>query len=620
MRLKEGRWTPSRRSSCRACAGRGPALRGKEAELEQISHGRHKMTKRKKLRTSGGALCPPRAPKDPRLGESDGGSQSPTLRCWQHLEESESRSGPSSSPEHSQEQPGQAGPSSQDVDTGAACRLPGPPEKEPPLFPLSQHAQNAAGRFVPQFAKPRKTATLRKAESGDEAAGSSGTPSPEAPSPSEPSARQAELLQETQGLGHQTESDSACPGYSGRDPAASSKDTLPSASGGEGAWPCVSERASQDPGAHTEGDESSQETKRPWVPVSCGQEGPLLGSEAAGRGAEAGAPQEGGTQGGAGVELPQGPQEEEDATAGTPVSAPAVGPPWGPGPGNQGETASGPGSPGSSSPGAHVATEPPAPEQRALQAAGVDGQAAPSSAASPGGTAPDGGHSPAPLGHTPLAGDSPGGREQAGPEDTGDSPAGAPGNREPAVGAAGSGHAALQTSPDVAQRQGPGPQPPDLEGLCPSLGASALPGDRLAAADPAQERRAPQHQPEAAWEAASATELDFLPDSQIQGVLDFEAPPQQACPVGPCWPDPSPLANRGPITVARPQQRAPEAVSMEDATDTVRGLIVELSNLNRLIMGAHRDLDAFRRLQHRKTAAAGRGPGPYAPQYPWRGL
>ncbi|XP_062034581.1 break repair meiotic recombinase recruitment factor 1 [Lepus europaeus] len=575
------------------------------------------MTKRKKLRTSGGALYPPRPPKDPRLGESDGGSQSPTLRCWQHLEESDSRSGPSSSPEHSQEQPGQAGPSSQGVDIGAARRLPGPLEKEPPPFPLSQ---NAAGRFIPQFAKSRKTATLRKAESGDEDPGSSGIPSSEAPSLSEPCAPQvgsqplAESLQETQGLGHQTESDSACPGHSSRDPVASSKDTLPTASGGEGAWPCVSERASQDPGAHMSSDESSQETKRAWVPVSCGQEGPLLGSEAAGMGAEAGAPQEGGTQGAVGADLLQGPQEEEDATPGSPVSAPALGPPRGPGPGTQGETASGLGSLGRSSPGAHVATEPAAPEQRALQVA------APSSAASPGRTAPDGGHSPAPLGHTPLARDSPGGRGEAGPEDTSDSPAGPPGNREPAVGAADSGHAALETSPDVTQRQGPGPEPPDLEGLGPSLGASALPGDRHAAADPAQERRAPQDRPEAAWEAASATELDFLPDSQIQGALDLEAPPQQVCPAGPCWPDPSPLANRDPVAVARPQQRAPEAAGMEDATDTVRGLILELSNLNRLIMGAHRDLDAFRRLQHRKTAAAGRGPGPYAPQYPWRGL
>ncbi|KAH0500756.1 hypothetical protein LTLLF_200375 [Microtus ochrogaster] len=34
---------------------------------------------------------------------------------------------------------------------------------------------------------------------------------------------------------------------------------------------------------------------------------------------------------------------------------------------------------------------------------------------------------------------------------------------------------------------------------------------------------------------------------------------------------------------------------MQDATDTVRGLVVELSSLNRLIMSTHRELEAFKR-------------------------
>lgn len=43
---------------------------------------------------------------------------------------------------------------------------------------------------------------------------------------------------------------------------------------------------------------------------------------------------------------------------------------------------------------------------------------------------------------------------------------------------------------------------------------------------------------------------------------------------------------------------AQETYRMQDATDTVRGLVVELSGLNRLIMSTHRDLEAFKR---RKT-------------------
>nr|7Z8Z_B Chain B, Break repair meiotic recombinase recruitment factor 1 [Mus musculus]7Z8Z_D Chain D, Break repair meiotic recombinase recruitment factor 1 [Mus musculus] len=37
------------------------------------------------------------------------------------------------------------------------------------------------------------------------------------------------------------------------------------------------------------------------------------------------------------------------------------------------------------------------------------------------------------------------------------------------------------------------------------------------------------------------------------------------------------------------------SMRMQDATDTVRGLVVELSGLNRLIMSTHRDLEAFKR-------------------------
>uniref|UniRef100_A0A2K5RS83 Break repair meiotic recombinase recruitment factor 1 n=1 Tax=Cebus imitator TaxID=2715852 RepID=A0A2K5RS83_CEBIM len=103
---------------------------------------------------------------------------------------------------------------------------------------------------------------------------------------------------------------------------------------------------------------------------------------------------------------------------------------------------------------------------------------------------------------------------------------------------------------------------------------------------------------------------------------------------GPCWPGPSPHASEDPVAVTRAQPRtfvgiqACEAPRMEDATNIVRGLIVELSNLNRLIMGTHRDLEAFKRLNYRKTKPGGKahpypskGPGdvPRGDQ-PWREL
>uniref|UniRef100_F6YXY4 Uncharacterized protein n=1 Tax=Macaca mulatta TaxID=9544 RepID=F6YXY4_MACMU len=91
---------------------------------------------------------------------------------------------------------------------------------------------------------------------------------------------------------------------------------------------------------------------------------------------------------------------------------------------------------------------------------------------------------------------------------------------------------------------------------------------------------------------------------------------------GPCWPGPSPRANGDPVAVAKAQPRtfvgiqASEASRMEDATNIVHGLIVELSNLNRLIMGTHRDLEAFKRLNYRKTKPGGKAPLPYPSKGP----
>uniref|UniRef100_A0A8C6QQJ5 Uncharacterized protein n=1 Tax=Nannospalax galili TaxID=1026970 RepID=A0A8C6QQJ5_NANGA len=110
----------------------------------------------------------------------------------------------------------------------------------------------------------------------------------------------------------------------------------------------------------------------------------------------------------------------------------------------------------------------------------------------------------------------------------------------------------------------------------------------------------------ATLQESSAMELDFLPDSQIQDALntpDLEAffPAENVPGLG--WPDPRPCATgEDPVGVAKAQPRPllgtqaqEEVCQMQDATDTVRGLVVELSNLNRLIMSTHRDLEAFKR-------------------------
>uniref|UniRef100_A0AC11ARM8 Uncharacterized protein n=1 Tax=Ovis aries TaxID=9940 RepID=A0AC11ARM8_SHEEP len=128
---------------------------------------------------------------------------------------------------------------------------------------------------------------------------------------------------------------------------------------------------------------------------------------------------------------------------------------------------------------------------------------------------------------------------------------------------------------------------------------------------------------QAIWEGSPAMELDFLPDSQIQDALEapgFEAPPEQLFPAGgeldPCRPGTGPRADRGSCAEAQPRTRVGiktcEATGIEDATDTVRGLVMELSNLNRLIMSAHRDLETFKRLNYyRKAKPAGKAPTPY---------
>uniref|UniRef100_A0A8B9YHJ1 Uncharacterized protein n=1 Tax=Bos mutus grunniens TaxID=30521 RepID=A0A8B9YHJ1_BOSMU len=124
------------------------------------------MSKRKKLRTSGReGLHLPKLPKNPRIEDSDGAtSQSSLLDSWRHPEESEGGSGLTPSAEQSREEPGQAASSSPDNEADAPSGLLGQPEREPVPLPPSQ---NSVGKFVPQFAKPRKTVT-RQAERREE--------------------------------------------------------------------------------------------------------------------------------------------------------------------------------------------------------------------------------------------------------------------------------------------------------------------------------------------------------------------------------------------------------------------------------------------------------------------
>ncbi|XP_028642150.1 uncharacterized protein C19orf57 homolog isoform X2 [Grammomys surdaster] len=277
------------------------------------------------------------------------------------------------------------------------------------------------------------------------------------------------------------------------------------------------------------------------------------------------------------------------------------------------------------------------------------------------GEIPDRGCSGTLLGYIPLAEETTAGREEArweerSPGDTLASftEAAVPVKQEPMVEAGDSSHIAQEMGPAVktkdpgSEGQLPGDigMPPlleqpmnqevvelsgltcdqDMEGLSLCPHTSSQLEHTSAASDPPQTTKdyhsspgipvhvAGQQQPassprdQSAWQESSAMELDFLPDSQIQDALDATNM-EQGFPSGTMpdlgWPVPSSHTIGGsPKAVAKSQPRshvgtwAQETCKMQDATDTVRGLVVELSSLNRLIMSTHRDLEAFKR---RKT-------------------
>ncbi|XP_057565164.1 break repair meiotic recombinase recruitment factor 1 isoform X1 [Hippopotamus amphibius kiboko] len=657
------------------------------------------MSKRKKLRTSGGeGIHPPKLPRNPRPGNSDRAPQSSRLGHLRHAEETESRSGPTPSAEQCREELGQTASSSPDKEAGALPRLLGQPEKEPVPLPPSQ---NSVGRFVPQFAKPRKTAT-RQAERREEDLGSGAFGSEALPEPSALQARgqpQEEFpqlalqgrggAQEARDSEDQTQAESTRPKPSGQSPVtpvSGDRDPQPlastSASPEWGTVPSASERASQDHlsehGTHMPDGGSTEEG---WVPGDHGQRGHLPGSDAEEKEPDRAAPQEGDAHGGAEADLPEGCQKEGDGILGPEPGSAVQGPP-GTGGGAEWSCSSPRCSPLGAVVITDVSTDPTEPEQRALGATGPDRVVSARMLASPSGRAADGGRGGALLDHMSLTGESTGGRGEARQEDK------PPGDvlgclaaslvlaheiQEPTVGAGDSSPFTLETGPGVGQTQLPGPDQEglggvcllplpsqavgekaaelgsqshkqDLQGLGLSLGASPPPVYREAVDRLPQDAGScqgssdthtglagqPQHPPDsseqAIWEGSPAMELDFLPDSQIQDALQapgFEAPPEQLFPAGsrldPCWPGTSPHADSGPLAEAQPRTRMGmetcEAARMEDATDTVRGLIIELSSLNRLIMGTRRDLEAFKRLNYyRKAKPAGKAPAPYTPE------
>uniref|UniRef100_A0A2K6S1C5 Break repair meiotic recombinase recruitment factor 1 n=1 Tax=Saimiri boliviensis boliviensis TaxID=39432 RepID=A0A2K6S1C5_SAIBB len=644
------------------------------------------MTKRK-LGNSEEGICPSKPLKNPRLEDSDGDLQSSTLGCLHHPEVLEGKLGPVSSTQQHGEEPGKAVSSSHNEETGAPCSLLHQPEKEPAALPPSQ---NSVERFVPQFAKSRKTAP-KTGGMKDEELGR-GPFSPE--TLPESSAQQAgcQPLAETLGLprekatesGDPMQADGAHPKQSSQSPmkaVSSSGDSQPEDPPGRGTGWSTSQRASQDHLLEQGTDNSRHETER--APGDHGQKKHLPSSDSEGKEPDRAAPQEGGAQRTAGAGLPGGPQEEGGDVPCAPASVPTSGPALGLGPTSwclePGTVAQGspnsqqtPSRMGREREGTHsslecsslrmgvitdLSTDPTELEEKALEVARPDRQVSAISPASPERKAADGGHGRALPGCTPLTGETTGGRGEAEQDDNppDDVPvvpvaslALAPGSGQPMLGAGDSGHPALDAGPCVGQKQEPGPAQEaaesgsqnlqqDLEGLGLSPQASDLLEHKEAADGPLQEPGTQQGGPDttldlagqrehlphsadqATWADSSAVELDFLPDSQIQDALDasdFEAPPEQLFPSGskpgPCWPGPSLHASEDPVAVARAQPRtflgiqASEAPKMEDATNIVRGLIVELSNLNRLLMGTHRDLEAFKRLNYRKTKPGGK--------------
>ncbi|XP_052584637.1 break repair meiotic recombinase recruitment factor 1 isoform X1 [Peromyscus californicus insignis] len=602
---------------------------------------------KKKQRNSGDGLHLSKPSKNPRLKDAPGGPQSSMLMQSHHSGESEDSSEPAASGEPGGEEPGPTASSCPVEDTRAASDLPGSPEELAPLPP----SQNSVGRFVPQFAKPKKTIT-RKAKAWEEV--------PESCTGSQETWPELGALQ----AGSQPQKESLrFPFHDARRPE-------------DQTWAdgtCSKERTlSSDTGSL---ENSDFEMQRARVQGSSSQERRLSDGDTEGGEADSRAPQEGGAQGGgAGAQQSGEPQEGAGALyISAPVSAPDPAVPV------TTHVLSSTGavprcsSPAEDSVNTDVSLDPSVLQQRVPEEAvlpcSLDGQT------------PGGGCSGTLLGYTPLAEEarleeeSPGDILASLPE------AAVPGEQEPMVDAGDLGCIEQEMSPAIKTKDpGSDGQLPggigmlplqvqatnqrvvglsslnchqDFEGLSLSPHTSSQLEHSHAASDLPQRTKAcpsspgipiilagqqqsvPSSRDQATWPESSAMELDFLPDSQIQDALDVpnvEALPEQGFPAGSVpglgWPAPSPDATGGsPKAVAKAQPRPPtetwaqEACRMQDATDTVRGLVMELSSLNRLIMSTHRDLEAFKRKKARPLPYLTKGLGSLAKgDESWRDL
>ncbi|XP_076977739.1 break repair meiotic recombinase recruitment factor 1 isoform X2 [Tamandua tetradactyla] len=551
------------------------------------------MSKRKKLRTSAEenliskdlakgreGIHPPKPPKNSRPGNINRAPQISELDSVLHPEETPGKSGPTPSAEPSWGDLAQVASSSMDEETGVPLGFLTQLEKDSVPFPLSQ---NSAGKFVPQFAKSRKTVS-RKAETRGE---DFGTQTFHLETPPEPRASQigSQALDESLGPAIL---EAAEPGYdtrleqssqtSGGKPVPCLGDAAASAStpqeGGPGpsdSWSADQEHLSEQqvthPSAGGNVGNSRPEAERGLASGDVDQKGHLLRSKACGA-----------------------PEEEGEGVPGAPVSASAQGPcPATQGPPNNMQTPSQTGGEAEWScpssqrcsfpdPGVitTMSTEPSKPGQRGPEEADPSGR-----------KAADGGYRGAPLSSSPLTGERTGGWGEPGQEESleyvlaGPTTPLAPThrNREPTVDAVDSSPQASETGPGVQKKLVPGPsqEGPGDKDAQPSLaeptGAKAAevgskshkqnlaleklrlcfwatwPPERGEARDShswesealqgspdphaglaVQPNPTPTPADQPSWGGCSTVELSFLPDSQIRDVLDapnLEVLPEQ---------------------------------------------------------------------------------------------
>ncbi|XP_012889646.1 PREDICTED: uncharacterized protein C19orf57 homolog [Dipodomys ordii] len=574
--------------------------------------------------------------KSPRLENSNQDAQSNKLDPFCHPEESEGSSGYSFSAELC--------PSSPNADThvlGPLQRL----EKEPDLPP----SQVSLGRFVPQFARARKT-VARNVEARVEVATSKHRPG-RLETLSEPGAQPASTqsfgdppelnLQETGVLGEQAQADDPCSQQPGQKltTVAGSGDSLPEFCLKVEEGLCSLETAGLHPVSKPRSDHEPP-TQSPRVPSDGHQSGRLPGGD------DEEEPERGAPHDGAEADPPGVGQEAGDGIPGSPVgSIPAL------------HSAQGLSPPPIFTNTPPMAQGPPEPGELSSQAGGEADQNCPMGCSMTETlvmgslTLEEAGPLGSPDNQAPEPDISGALRGSGGEAEREEQPlcdASALGDPEPTVHPGDPGLVILEVGPQVDRT--PDPQGPEVMGALPSLAqpvpgepaelpsqcqqhlgelhpspqVSSLLNDPDTAQGPLQETAAcsggtdtstdllgpPQlslvSASQVSWPESPAMELDFLLDSQMQDALDvtdMELPPEQGFPEGTTpgleWPGPSSCATIG------------DPVAVMEAKPS------------RLIMSTHRDLEACKRLSSRKAKAPhkakGSGGAPLGEQG-WRAL